>query len=148
LSHIAPRQAVTRVTLSWLYAILSNIKPSVVTDELISEKLERTERFLRERGGVVSKREWWRNVLGGVKKRVAEEVMQTLAGLGVFRVWRRGRAVYLVAPWFSCCLNCKHLVFDYEEKVYSCLKGHDLVGEMKMDLTKSCRDFEPRGGEE
>ena len=66
------------------------------------------------------------------------------------RTWRKGShtPVYVVSSSYMCCLNCKHLAFDHEEKTYNCLKGHDLVGELGMDLTKACKDFEPRGGEE
>ena len=143
-----PCNPVTTLALLWLDQIRNNIVFYTVSDTLVSEKMVRTEKFLEEKGGIATKKEWWLNVLGGVRKRVADELLQTLEALGVFKTWRMGRTTYLVAPWHKCCLNCKHLVFDYEERTYTCLKGHNLVSEMEMNLTKACKDFEPRGGEE
>ena len=103
--------------------------------------------FIKRRGGKTTLREICRYLKW--TKDEALKYLKTMKTAGEIEfVYGPRKSIKVVSPTYRCCLNCKHLVFDYEEKVYNCLKGHDLVGEMKMDLTKSCKDFEPRGGEE
>lgn len=143
------REFVTSVTNYWFSEILGNLKPGFLTDEFITEKAEKTERFLREKKGKCSKREWWRRVLGGVRKRIADETLQTLAGLGVIKIYPvSSRNTLIVAPWFKCCLNCKHLRYDYKHKQYFCdVEEGKLIVETGGDLTRKCGDFEFGEGE-
>jgi len=147
-SDLTSVTSVTRIARSWLYALLSCIQKTTIHDADLYEKIEKTKKLFREKQkDILTRKEWWLGVLGGGHSRKEVlEYLRALEELGVVRLWVKGRAMYVVAPWARCCINCKHLVEDPRTKTYYC--DLERLDEVKYDLLKACSNFEPRGEEE
>ena len=78
---------------------------TLLADEDVHRYAELTKELLKRRT-VVSKRQWWFEVVKGKKKRVVDEVLATLEGLGIVNVRTVGKTVFIIDPSARICGNC------------------------------------------
>jgi hypothetical protein len=89
------------------YNLLTKHPMLLLADEDVQRYLEATVELLKARKAV-TKKEWWLSVMKGRKKRFVDEVLSTLAGLGVVIIRYAGRSTYLVDPRSRVCGACEH----------------------------------------